>query len=170
MQPKQGNGATKMREIGSSFHYLNRGTWATHVQLASLDSRLETSHLHWAKPPKSPPSWPSSGLWNPNNLRPLHVDDCCGDSRSYRAKTMKENKSSRTKTKTQDKGQPKALFSTVDFSKAVPFYKCRSSPFIGRRTDFLHSENTLVRNGSKTEYARLYLGNLQLGLHVIGAS
>jgi hypothetical protein len=45
MQPKQGNGATMIQEIGTSFHYLNRGTWATHVQFASLASRLETSHL-----------------------------------------------------------------------------------------------------------------------------
>jgi hypothetical protein len=57
---------------------------------------------------------------------------------------MKENLSSRTKTKTQDKEQPKALFSTIYFSKADPLYKRRSSPFIGRQTDFLHSENTLV--------------------------
>jgi hypothetical protein len=40
MQPKQGNGATMIHEIGVSFHYLNRGTWATHVQLASLASGL----------------------------------------------------------------------------------------------------------------------------------
>jgi hypothetical protein len=45
MQPKQANGATMMQEIGTSFHYLNRGTWATHVQFASLASRLESSHL-----------------------------------------------------------------------------------------------------------------------------
>jgi hypothetical protein len=49
-------------EIGSSFHYLNWGTWATHVQLASLDSRLESSQLICAKPPKSLTTWPSSGL------------------------------------------------------------------------------------------------------------
>jgi hypothetical protein len=55
---------------------------------------------------------------------------CCGDSRSYWTQTMKENKSSRTKTKkTQDKGHPKGLFSTVDFSKADPLYKCRSVSF-----------------------------------------
>jgi hypothetical protein len=64
-----------IHEMGSSFHYLNRGSWETHVQLVSLASRLETSHLHCAKPLKSPSSWPSSGLRNPNNLRPLHVDD-----------------------------------------------------------------------------------------------
>jgi hypothetical protein len=35
---------------------------------------LEYSHLDCAKPPKSRLSWPSSGLWNPNHLRSLHVD------------------------------------------------------------------------------------------------
>jgi hypothetical protein len=64
-----------MQEIGTSFHYLNRGSWATHVQFASLAYRLEPSHLDCAKPPKSPRSWPSSGLRNPNHLRPLHVGD-----------------------------------------------------------------------------------------------
>jgi hypothetical protein len=49
---------------------------------------------------------------------------CCGDSRSYRAQTMRGNKSSRTKTRIQNKGQLKALYSTVDFSKADPLYKC----------------------------------------------
>jgi hypothetical protein len=42
MQPKQGNGATMIHKIGSNFHYLNRATWATHVQLASLAYRLES--------------------------------------------------------------------------------------------------------------------------------
>jgi hypothetical protein len=59
MQPKQGNGATMIQEIGTSFHYLNRRTWATHVQLASLAFRLESSHLLCAKPPKSLHSRPS---------------------------------------------------------------------------------------------------------------
>jgi hypothetical protein len=57
---------------------------------------------------------------------------------------MREDETSRTKTKTQDKRQPKALFSTVDFSKVDPFTSAGPSPFIGRRADFLHSENTLV--------------------------
>ena len=64
-----------IQEMSSSFHYLNRGSWATHVQLASLASWLESSHLLCAKPPKSPYSRPSSGLRNPHHLRPLHVDD-----------------------------------------------------------------------------------------------
>jgi hypothetical protein len=64
-----------IHEMSSSFHYLNRGPWATHVQLTSLASRLESSQLLCAKPPKSPHSRPSSGLRNPNHLRPLHVDD-----------------------------------------------------------------------------------------------
>jgi hypothetical protein len=50
MQPKQGNEATMVHEISSSFHYLNRGSWATHVQFASLAYRLESSHLDCAKP------------------------------------------------------------------------------------------------------------------------
>jgi hypothetical protein len=54
MQPKQGNEATMMQDIGTNFHYLNRGTWARHVQFASLACRLESSHLDCAKPPKSP--------------------------------------------------------------------------------------------------------------------
>jgi hypothetical protein len=55
--------------------------------------------------------------------------ECCGDSRGYRTPTMREDESSRTKTKTQDKGQSKALFSIVDFSKVDPLYKCRSVSF-----------------------------------------
>jgi hypothetical protein len=54
MQPKQGNGATMTQELGTSFHYLIWGTWATHVQFASLAYRIESSHLDCAKPPKSP--------------------------------------------------------------------------------------------------------------------
>jgi hypothetical protein len=33
--------------------------------------------------------------------------------------------------------------------KSIPFTSADPSPFIGRRTDFLHSEDTLVWNGSK---------------------
>jgi hypothetical protein len=57
---------------------------------------------------------------------------------------MKGNKSSRIKTKTQNRGQPKALFSIVDFSKVDPLYKCRSVSFYREAGGLLHSENTLV--------------------------
>jgi hypothetical protein len=57
------------------------------------------------------------------------LGQCCGDSRSSHTQTIKGNQSSRTKTKTQNKGQPKALFLTVDFSKVDPLYKCRSVSF-----------------------------------------
>jgi hypothetical protein len=59
---------------------------------------------------------------------------------------MKDYESSKTKTRMRNKtmDNQKALFSTVEFSKDEPLYKCRSSPFIGRRMGFLHSENTLV--------------------------
>jgi hypothetical protein len=60
---------------------------------------------------------------------------------------MRENKSSRNKT--QNKGQSKALFSTDDFSKDDSFTCADPSPFIGRWTDFLHPEDTLMRKGSK---------------------
>jgi hypothetical protein len=53
-----------IQDIGTSFHYLNRGTWATHVQFTSLAFWLEPSHLLCAKPPKSSHTRPSSGLWN----------------------------------------------------------------------------------------------------------
>jgi hypothetical protein len=57
--------------MSSSFHYLNRGTWATHVQFASLACRLESSHLLCAKPPKSPMlmafKWPVDGPYNKNS-------------------------------------------------------------------------------------------------------
>jgi hypothetical protein len=61
--------------MGYSFHYLNRGSWATHVQLASLASRFESLQLLFAKHPKSSNSRPSRGLRNPHHLRPLHVGD-----------------------------------------------------------------------------------------------
>jgi hypothetical protein len=97
-------------------------------------------------------------------------DNCCGDSRSYSTQTMRENKSSRTKTKTQDEGQPKALFSTADFSKVDPLYKCRSVSFYREAGGlFTFREHPRVKR-IKTECARLSSGNLQLGLHVIGAS
>jgi hypothetical protein len=73
MQPKQGNGATMIHEMGSSFHYLNRGSWATHVQLASLAYRLEPSHLDCAKPPKSPPFMPFK--W-PSEPKPFEAPSC----------------------------------------------------------------------------------------------
>jgi hypothetical protein len=96
--------------------------------------------------------------------------ECCGDSRSYRAQAMRENLSSRTKTKTQDKGQPKALYSTVDFSKVDPLYKCRSVSFYREAGGLLHFREHPRVKRIKTECARLSSGNLQLGLHVIGAS
>jgi hypothetical protein len=83
---------------------------------------------------------------------------------------MREDESSRTKTKTQDKRQPKALFSTVDYSKVDPLYKCRSVSFYMEADGlFTFREHPCVKQ-IKTECARLSSGNLQLGLHVIGAS
>jgi hypothetical protein len=104
----------------------------------------------------------------PNSI--ITDNGCCGDSRSRRAQTMRENQSSRTRTNTQDKRQPKVLFSTVDFSKADPLYKCRSVSFYREAGGlFTFREHPRVKR-IKTECARLSSGNLQLGLHVIGAS
>jgi hypothetical protein len=69
---------------------------------------------------------------------------CCGVSRSLRTRTMREDKGSRTKTKTRDKGQPKTSTQQLISQKSIPFTGAGPSPFIGRRADFLHSENTLV--------------------------
>jgi hypothetical protein len=106
-------------------------------QIPGNNSNEKFYSVHLGKPPhfdgKDYPKWGYD--------MQMH---CCGDSRSYRAPTIRENKSSRTKTRIQNKGQPKALYLTVYFSKADPLYKCSSSLFIGRRTNFLHSENTLV--------------------------
>jgi hypothetical protein len=97
------------------------------------------------------------------------VGGCCGESRSPRTRTMREDKSSRTKTKTQDKGQSKALYSTVHFSKVDPLYMRRSVSFYREAGGlFTFREHPRVKR-IKTECARLSSGNLQLGLHVIGA-
>jgi hypothetical protein len=74
------------------------------------------------------------------------------------------------KAKMQNKGQPKAPFSTVDFSKVDPLYKCRSVSFYREAGGlFTFREHPRVKR-INTECARLSSGNLQLGLHVIGAS
>jgi hypothetical protein len=74
------------------------------------------------------------------------------------------------KPKCKAKGQTKASFSTVDFSKVDPLYKCRSVSFYREAGGlFTFREHPRVKR-IKTECARLSSGNLQLGLHVIGAS
>jgi hypothetical protein len=94
----------------------------------------------------------------------------CGDSRTYRAQTMRGNKSWRTKTRILNRRQPKALYSTVYFSKVDPVYKCQSFSFYREANGlFTFREYPHVKR-IKTECARLFLGDLQLGLHVIGAS
>jgi hypothetical protein len=73
---------------------------------------------------------------------------------------MRRNESSRTETRIKHKGQPKALYATVDFSKVDPLYKCRSVTFY-READglFTFQEYPHVKQ-IKTECARLLLGNL----------
>jgi hypothetical protein len=83
---------------------------------------------------------------------------------------MRGNKSSRTTTTIQNKGQPKAFYSTVDFSKVDPLYKCRSVSFYREASGLFTFREYPHGKKIKTECARLFLGSLQLGLHVIGAS
>jgi hypothetical protein len=92
------------------------------------------------------------------------------DSRSYQAQTMRCNKSSRTKTRTQNQRQPKVPFSTVDFSKVDPLYKCRTVSFYREASGLFTFRGCPRMKRIETEDARLFLGGLQLGLHVIGAS
>jgi hypothetical protein len=118
--------------------------------------------------PKAPVDVVAGGL--AANCNDEQYAECCGDSRSYRAQAMRENLSSRTKTKTQDKGQPKALYSIVAFSKVDPLYKCRSVSLYREAGGLLHFREHPRVKRIKTECARLSSGNLQSGLHVIGAS
>jgi hypothetical protein len=92
------------------------------------------------------------------------------DSRSYRTQTMKCNKSSRTRTRTQNKRLPKVPSSTVDFSKVDPLYKCWSVSFYREASGLFTFRGCPRMKRIETEYARLFLGGLQLGLHVIGTS
>jgi hypothetical protein len=80
-------------------------------------------------PPAAPPLSYSFSLLVPEPLSSLKINPCtcCGDSRSYCTQTMRENKSSITKT--QNKGQSKALYSTIDFTKINPLYMRRSVSF-----------------------------------------
>jgi hypothetical protein len=107
----------------------------------------------------------------PLTVSQIQHGSCCGDSRSYRAPTMKDYESSRTKTRMRNKTKDnqKALFSAVEFWKDEPLYKCRSSFY--READWLFTfrEHPCVKR-IKTECARLFPGSLQSGLHVIGAS
>jgi hypothetical protein len=113
--------------------------------------------------------WPTHMylVWKVHNHM-LHW--CCGDSRSYRTQAMRGNKSSRTKTRIQNKGQPKALYSIVDFSKVDPLYKCRSVSFYKETIELFTSRECPRMKRIKTKDARLFLRGLQLGLHVTGAS
>jgi hypothetical protein len=96
---------------------------------------------------------------------------CCGESRSFRSRTMRENLNSRTKSQNvKRKDKQKLLSQQWNSQKSIPFTCAGPSPFIGRRGGlFTFREHPRVKR-IKTECARLSSGNLQLGLHVIGAS
>jgi hypothetical protein len=82
----------------------------------------------------------------------------------------RELKLENQKPKCKAKRQTKASFSTVEFSKVDPLYTRRSVSFYREAGGlFTFREYPRVKR-IKTECARLSSGDLQLGLHVIGAS
>jgi hypothetical protein len=97
--------------------------------------------------------------------------ECCGV-----AKLPFTNNERKTKLKNQNQNLnsnkqkgTKSTFLIVNFSKADPLYKCRSVSFYREANRlFTYREYPHVKR-IKTECARLFLGSLQLGLHVIGA-
>jgi hypothetical protein len=79
-----------------------------------------------------------------------------------RQRLKNQNQNSRQRT-------TKSFYSTVDFSKVDPLYMRRSVSFYREAGGlFSFREHPCVKR-IKTECARLSSGNLQLGLHVIGA-
>jgi hypothetical protein len=60
-----------------------------------------------------------------------------------------KTKAQEPKPKHRTKDSQKLFSQQLISQKLIPFTSADPSPFIGRRTDFLHSENTLVWNGSK---------------------
>jgi hypothetical protein len=81
-----------------------------------------------------------------------------------------ESKAQETKPKPGHKQkETKSSFSTMNFSKVDPLYKSRHVSFYREmRGLFTFRECPRVKR-IKIECVKLFLGSLQLGLHVIGA-
>jgi hypothetical protein len=94
---------------------------------------------------------------------------CCGVARLPFTNNERNLKAQEPKPKLRHKQKKtKSSFSTVNFSKVYPLYKCRSVSFYrGGEWTFTYREYARVKR-IKIEYARLFLGSLQLGLHVTG--
>jgi hypothetical protein len=60
-----------------------------------------------------------------------------------------KTKAQEPKPKHRTKDSQKLFTQQLISQKSIPFTSAGPSPFIGRWTDFLHPEDTLVRNGSK---------------------
>jgi hypothetical protein len=95
---------------------------------------------------------------------------CCGVAKLPFTNNERNLKAQEPKPKLRQKQKKtKISFSTVNFSKVDPLHKCRSVSFYREASGlFTFREYPHVKR-IKTECARLFLGSLQLGLHIIGA-
>jgi hypothetical protein len=96
--------------------------------------------------------------------------NCCGVAELPFTNNEGKLKSQESKPKLRHKRKKtKDTFSTVNFLKVDPLYKCRSVSFYREASRlFTYRDYPRVKR-IETEYARLILGSLQLGLHVIRA-
>jgi hypothetical protein len=84
-------------------------------------------------------------------------------------KQWKKTKAQESKPKLKHKQKKtKSSFSTVNFSKVDPLYKCRSVSFYREASELFTYRDYPRVKWIETECARLILGSLQLSLHVIG--
>jgi hypothetical protein len=95
---------------------------------------------------------------------------CCGLAKLPFTNNEGKLKAQETKPELRHElEKTKSSFSTVNFSKGDPLYKCRSVSFYREASElFTYRDYPRVKQ-IETECARLILGSLQLGLHVIDA-
>jgi hypothetical protein len=92
---------------------------------------------------------------------------CSSEATSHKQWKEVTDSKPETLTNTQER---KNSFSTVNFSKVDPLYKCRSASFYREMNELFTYRDYPRVKWINTECARLILGGLHLGLHVIGAS
>jgi hypothetical protein len=97
--------------------------------------------------------------------------NCCGVAKlpctNNEGKLKLKTKNQKPKLKHKQK-KTKSPFSIVNFSKVDPLYKCRSISFYREASGLFKCQEYPCVKRIKTGCARLILGSLQLGLHVIG--
>jgi hypothetical protein len=95
---------------------------------------------------------------------------CCGVAKLPFTNNERNLKAQEPKPKLRQKQKKtKISFSTVNFSKVDPLHKCRSVSFYREASGLFTFRECPHVKRIKTECARLFLGSLQLGLHIIGA-